>query len=74
MYNLIEYSNNHSKTSGILLQYYRDKPALNNAGALADFPGNSTSFKFKQKITGSTGNDGTTNVEIMVPLAQVFRE
>ena len=26
------------------------------------------SFKFKQKITGSTGDDGTKAVEIMVPL------
>ena len=40
---------------------------MNNAGTLVDFPGNSASFKFKQKITGSTGN-GTKNVEIMVPL------
>ena len=26
MYNLIEYSNNYSKTSGSLWQYYKDKP------------------------------------------------
>ena len=26
------------------------------------------SFKFKQKITGETGNGGTKNVDIMVPL------
>ena len=26
------------------------------------------SFKFKKKITGSTGDDGTKAVEIMVPL------
>ena len=37
------------------------------AGTLRNFPGNSASFKFKQKITSSTGNDGT-NVKIMVPL------
>ena len=35
-------------------------------GALDDFPG--TSLKFKQKITGSTENDGTKAVQIMVPL------
>ena len=68
MYNLVEYSNYYSKTSGSLWQYYRDKPALTDAGALNDFPGNSASFKFKQKITGSTGDDGTKNVEMMVPL------
>ena len=68
MYNVIEYSNNYSRTSGSLCQYYRDKPALNDAGALANFPGGSASFKYKQKVTGSAGNDGTKNVEIMVPL------
>ena len=37
-------------------------------GALANFPGNSASFKYKQKITGSTGDDDTKAVKIMVPL------
>ena len=68
MYNLIEYSNNYSKTTGSLRQYYRDEPTLTDAGALANFPGNSVLFKIKQKITGSTGNDGTKDVKIMVPL------
>ena len=27
-----------------------------------------SAFKFKQKITGQAGNDGTKDVEIMVPL------
>ena len=31
MYNLIDYSNNYSKTSGSLWQYYRDKPNDNIA-------------------------------------------
>ena len=33
-------------------------------------PGNSTSFKFKQKITDSTGNDATKAVKIIIPLKQ----
>ena len=33
-----------------------------------NFSGNSASFKFKQKITGSAGSDGTKAVQIMVPL------
>ena len=33
MYNLIEYRNNHSKTSGSLWQYYRDKPNDNIANS-----------------------------------------
>ena len=68
MYNLTKYSDNYSKTSGSLWQYYRDGPALNHAGTLDKFPGNSALFKFKQKITGSIGNCSTKNIEIMVPL------
>ena len=70
MYNLIEYSNNYSKTWGSLWQYYRGKPALTDAGNIANFhaAGTSASFKFKQKITGVTGDNATKNVEIMVSL------
>ena len=50
-------------------QYYRDEPALNQN--TSDFPGNSDSFKLKEKITGQKGNDGTKDVEIMVPLKYV---
>ena len=67
MCNLIEYSNNYSKTSGHLWQYYRDE-TMNNDGTLANIPGNNASFKFKQKMTGSVGDDGTKKVGIMVPL------
>ena len=49
MYNLIEYSDNYSKTSGSLWQYYKDEPNDN----LADFE----SFKSKVKVTGSTSAD-----------------
>ena len=54
MYNLIEYSDNYSKTSGSLWQYCKDIPAVNNAGNIVDFDGaNATdSFNFKTKITG----------------------
>ena len=70
MYNLIEYNDNYSKTLGSLWQYYRDQPAFTDAGAIANFlaADNSASIKFKQKITSVTGNNGTKNVEIMVPL------
>ena len=34
MYYLIEYSDNYSKTSGSLWQYYRDETALDNAGVI----------------------------------------
>ena len=46
MYHLIEYIDNHSKTSGILRQYYRDDPNCNIV--------HSESFKFKINITEKT--------------------
>ena len=68
-YNLIEYSDNYAKTTGSLWQYYKDIPARHN-NLIALFPdGNLTdSFNFKVKFTGQTGDNGTKDVEIMVPL------
>ena len=37
IYNLIEHSDNYSKTSGILFQYCRDVLAVDNNGAVTDF-------------------------------------
>ena len=71
LYNLIEYSNNYSKTFESLQQYCKDIPAVNNNGDIVDFNGaNATdSFNFKAKITSQTDDDGEiNNVEIMVPL------
>ena len=71
MYNLIESSDNYSKTSRSLYQYYREEPFLDNNGAIADFPAddnNSASFKFKTKIADRIGNNGTKDVKIRVPL------
>ena len=61
MYNLIEYSDNYSKTSESLWQYYKDDPNDN----IAD----TESFKYKVKTTGKTPNNGITkDVEIIIPL------
>ena len=70
MYNLIEYSDNYAKTTGSLWQYCKDIPARNNNDEITEFTaGNPTdSFNFKTKIAGRTGDDGTKNVVIMVPL------
>ena len=65
MYSLTEYSDNYSETSGSLWQYYKDETALNDNDLIINFPGNSALFKFKQKITGSTGYDNTKTVKIM---------
>ena len=71
MYNLIEYSDNYAKTTGSLWQYCKDIPArnANNNNIVIFAEDNITdSIKFKAKITGQTGDDGTKDVEIMVPL------
>ena len=77
MYNLIEYSDNYSKTSGSLWQYCKERSAVNNDDNIVDFNGANApdSFNFKTKITGQTAADnnndiiaGIVNVEIMVPL------
>ena len=61
MHNLIEYSDNYSKTSGSLWQYYKDEANDN----LKD----SEYFKSKIKITGSTPAGGNRKgVEVIVPL------
>ena len=38
---------------------------MTNAGTIDNFPGNSASFKFKQKITDSKGNNDTKAVKVM---------
>ena len=69
MYNLIEYNDNYAKTTGSLWQYCKDIPARNNNEIIIFAENNLTdSFNFKAKITGQTGNGGTKDVEIMVPL------
>ena len=71
MYNLIECSDNYAKTTGSLWQYCKDIPAQNNANdniVIFAEDNITDSFKFKAKITGQTGDDGTKDVEIMVPL------
>ena len=71
MYNLIEYSDNYAKTTGSLWQYCKDIPARNNNNnAIVNFTGGNLpdSFNFKVKFTGQIGDDGTKDVEIMIPL------
>ena len=70
MYNLIEHSDSYSETSGILWQYCKDIPAVDNNDVIVNFTENNLtdSFNIKVKMTSQTGDDGTKNVEIMVPL------
>ena len=54
MYNLIEYSDNYSDTSGSLWNFKRDE-IINNANVTnAD---NAPSFKYKENIIGNTVAD-----------------
>ena len=69
MYNLIEYSNNYSKTYGSLWQYFKDN-AVNDNGNIVELNGNNSidSFNSKAKITDQTGNNGRIDdVEIILP-------
>ena len=75
MYNLLEYSQNYSMTSGILWNYYRDEIVT-----VDDNASDSQSFEYKTKIVGNTpekpGNEGDANrppvptlhVEVTIPL------
>ena len=69
MYNLIEYSENYSDTSGSLWNFKRDE-ITNNADVTND--NNAPSFKYKANIIGNTDANGVSrkkeNVKIAVPL------
>ena len=51
-------------------QYCKDIPAIDNNNAIINFADNNLtdSFNFQVKIIGQTENDGTKNIEIIVPL------
>ena len=70
MYNLFEYNDNYAKTSRSLWQYCKGIPLLNDHNEIIDFRGNNNtnSLNFKARITGQTADNGTKDVEIMVPL------
>ena len=66
MYNLIEYSDNYSDTSGSIWDFKRDE-INDNADVTND--NNAPSFKYKTSIIGNTEKNGTKNgVKIAVPL------
>ena len=71
MYNLIEYSDNYSDTSGSLWQFKRDEVPANNADLTIN---NSQSFKYKAALLGKTAdavnntNSSVKEAKIVVPL------
>ena len=66
MYNLIEYSDNYSDTSGSLCNFKRDE-IIGNINVTND---DSSSFKYKSNLVGDTDADGANkeNVKIAVSL------
>ena len=82
MYNLLEYSKNYRKTIGSLYNYYRDE--LSNDADDNNFDNikvaNSNTFKYQNKITGTTYNvdadvdgydvnkNGKQEIELAIPL------
>ena len=71
MYNLIEYSDNYSDTSGSLWQFKRDEVPVNNADLTID---GSKSFKYKAALVGKTAdavsgtNSSVNDAKTVVPL------
>ena len=71
MCNLTEYSDSYSKTSGSLWQYCRDEPVADANGDIDDVnEANAITYLFdlKAKMSSQTCNNGTKNIETMVPL------
>ena len=68
MYNLLEYSDNYSKTSGSLWRYCKDIPAVNDSNIVnSNHTYDTDLFNFKSEVTGQTDNNGEiNNAEIMV--------
>ena len=63
MYNLIEYSDNYSDTSGSLWQFKRDESPVTNAGNPENASTtNSASFKYKSSLIGKSTTVDTNRV------------
>ena len=68
MYNLTEYSDNYSDTSGRLQQFKRNEVLNNNADLTAD---NSQSFKYKVALLGKTA-DAVNNTNISLKKTKII--
>ena len=71
MYNLIEYSDNYSDTSGSLWYFKRDEQNMNNGDPTNVTKADSSSFKYKSSFFKTLEDDDNgvfKNVKIAVPL------
>ena len=65
MYNLIEYSDNYSDSTASLYHFKRQEPLANNA----DLTDNSSSFKYKSDLLGTTQTEIAAGANSNIPLA-----
>ena len=73
MYNLIEYIDNYSDTSGSLWQFKRDEVPNNNADLTID---NSQSFKFEAALVGKKAdavNNTNSSIKVSKQLLEIIR-
>ena len=71
MYNLIEYSDNYSDTSGSVWHFKRDEQNMNNGKPVDVITADSSSFKYKSSFFKTLEDDDNgvfKNVKIAVPL------
>ena len=80
MYNLIEYSDDYSDTSGSLWQFKRDEQPKENNGEISDVnTDNSSSFKYKSVFIGTIPNGGekwnkiSCTIKILKHLLEITR-
>ena len=81
MYNLLYYSKNYRKTTGSLLNYYRDEPNFGynndkNERTRMFYPiKNSESLNYKRRITGQlpANEDDLERIKVVVPLKYLSR-
>ena len=71
MYNLIEYSDNYSDTSGSLWNFKRDE-IVNNKNVTND--NNAPSFKYKANLIANTGNNGTKKKSKNSCTTKIFKQ
>ena len=72
MYNLIEYSRNHRKTTGSLWNYYRDEQNSDAVGNINYSIKNSKSFDYKTSITGKLEGNNVEKDDIEIAVTSKY--
>ena len=75
MYNLIEYTENYSDTSGWLWQFKRDEQNMNNGNSANVTTTDSSSFKYKSSLIGkwiAVNNNRNEIIKIIIIFRNVI--